>query len=693
MADIPTRESPYVGLFPYSEADAPFFFGRNREVEIVIANLRASPLTLLYGPSGVGKSSLLHAGVLYRMVKQARQNRKLKGSPEFAVALFDNWAGEWIAGLSDSVHTAILTAQKVRALERVPAPDLVTMIEKTVERSGLELLIILDQFEEFFLYRGETSSSSRFASQFTQIVNRRDLPVRFLISFREDMMSRLDFFKGRIPNLFDNRLMIAHMKTESAREAITGPIQAYNELYKPERPFEIEPQLIEEVLKQVKPKQIALEGTGQGVAPDAEIDSYIDTHYLQLVMTRLWDEETRAGSNILRAGTLANLGGATKIIRTHLDSVMDMLSGKERRVAADCFKYLVTPTGTKIALTAATLAEWTSRPAEVITPVLEKLVTVGNKKGGDEQAVASDSDKRSPGQSRILRPVEIRVSESKEPEPGYEVWHDALTTAIMDWRSRYLVRAERNRAWVIGLIILLGVMTAGVWYAMGRSEKLAEKLRQETEQKESALKAESVAEELQKDTQAALDSARVSESLNSILLGISSPVKEEREASLTRLKEISAEGNISHETKKKILNLVSEMASKEAEEAKRTIERQPVQGDNPPNYDRLRARVYMHIQDERQAEGAKEVEKQLKQAGFLVPPIQNVGRRKISVSEVRYFRNNESQLGNQVVEVLRRAGVNASLRYLSGFEDSTAMRPKHFEVWFAVDALSAASAR
>jgi hypothetical protein len=290
--------------------------------------------------------------------------------------------------------------------------------------------------------------------------------------------------------------------------------------------------------------------------------------------------------------------------------------------------------------------------------------------------------------------VEIRVSESKEPEPGYEVWHDALTTAITDWRSRQLVRTERNRAWVIGLIIL-GILAASTWYGIVRSERLAEKLREETEQKESAQKAESVAEELQQDTQAALDRARVSESLNSILLGISSPVKEERESPLTRLKEISDEGNISQETKARILKLVSEMDSKEAEEAKRTIEQQANQENNPPNYDRLRARVYMHIQDEEQSEGAKEVGRQLKQARFLIPPIQNVGKRKIVVAEVRYFRNNEveTQLGNQVVDILRRAGVNARLRYVSGFEDSTAMRPKHFEVWFALDDFPAARAR
>src|SRR5580698_4604891 len=56
-------DCPYVGLTPFTEEDAEFFFGRERERRIIAANLRTSRLTLLYGSSGVGKSSVLRAGV------------------------------------------------------------------------------------------------------------------------------------------------------------------------------------------------------------------------------------------------------------------------------------------------------------------------------------------------------------------------------------------------------------------------------------------------------------------------------------------------------------------------------------------------------------------------------------------------------------------------------------------------------
>ena len=66
--------SPYRGLTPYTEADAAYFFGRTRETATVAANLEVSRLTIFYGPSGVGKSSVLRAGVIHQLRQRARRN-------------------------------------------------------------------------------------------------------------------------------------------------------------------------------------------------------------------------------------------------------------------------------------------------------------------------------------------------------------------------------------------------------------------------------------------------------------------------------------------------------------------------------------------------------------------------------------------------------------------------------------------
>src|SRR5256885_17081728 len=100
-------DSPYKGLMPYSEDDAPFFFGREAEQEIITANLMASRLTLLYGASGVGKSSVLRAGVAYHLRQVAQQNLAERGTPEFVVVVFNAWRDNPLVGLTACVQDAV----------------------------------------------------------------------------------------------------------------------------------------------------------------------------------------------------------------------------------------------------------------------------------------------------------------------------------------------------------------------------------------------------------------------------------------------------------------------------------------------------------------------------------------------------------------------------------------------------------
>ncbi len=82
------------------------------------------------------------------------------------------------------------------------------------------MLVILDQFEEYFLYHENEDGDGTFAVEFPRAVNRPDLRASFLISIREDALAKLDRFKGRIPNLFDNYLRIEHLDRAAARAAI-----------------------------------------------------------------------------------------------------------------------------------------------------------------------------------------------------------------------------------------------------------------------------------------------------------------------------------------------------------------------------------------------------------------------------------------------------------------------------------------
>ena len=128
-------ESPYRGLaaFDDSDLDALYFFGRERDSEIVVANLIASRLTVLYGPSGVGKSSLLLASV-------ARALRRLPEEP--LVVVFSRWSEPPERALAATLSDAA-------GIEDGSLVDVATRAQ-----SVRDVYLVLDQAEEYFTYHG-----------------------------------------------------------------------------------------------------------------------------------------------------------------------------------------------------------------------------------------------------------------------------------------------------------------------------------------------------------------------------------------------------------------------------------------------------------------------------------------------------------------------------------------------------------
>ena len=118
------NDRPYTGLMPFSERQAPFFFGRDEERKIVAANLLASPLTVLYGPSGVGKSSLLNAGVARHLRQLAQRNLEEFGTPEFRVIVFGAWRDDPRCGLGRVLGQLVSEDIPGRLVETVRSGEL-----------------------------------------------------------------------------------------------------------------------------------------------------------------------------------------------------------------------------------------------------------------------------------------------------------------------------------------------------------------------------------------------------------------------------------------------------------------------------------------------------------------------------------------------------------------------------------------
>ena len=138
------------------------------------------------------------------------------------------------------------------------------------------------------------------------------------------------------------------------------------------------------------------------------------------MLVRLWDEELARGSSVLRRSTLDELGGAEEIVRQHLDRVMRGFTLPELAVLADAFGHLVTPSGSKIAHRPSDLATLTEHDPTQMADLLRRLAS---------------------REQRILRDVPPPLDDP-HGEVRYEIFHDVLALAVLDWRRRYMAEAE-----------------------------------------------------------------------------------------------------------------------------------------------------------------------------------------------------------------------------------------------------------
>ena len=432
--------SPYKGLnaFEDSELDALLFFGREREREIVVANLIASRLTILYGPSGVGKSSLLRAAV-------ARSLRELPEQP--LVVVFSRWSDDPAGALAEAVGAADGVGAGETALEALERAQ-----------SDRDVYLVLDQAEEYFLYHADDRGPDSFAETLPSLLG-APYRVNVLVSLREDALAKLDRFTGRIPGLFANTLRLDRLDRQAARAAIVRPVERFAMLTG--ETVSVDGGLVERVLDEVGTGMIEPALGGLGAVETAGDEARIEAPYLQVVMQRIWDEERAAGSGALRTETLDRLGGAQHIVEEHLEGALEELTSEQKDVAARLFNHLVTPSGTKIAHEVSDLEDFGRVPPEELRPVLDTLA-----------------------ERRILRSLE---------EGGgvrYEIFHDVLAEPVLAWRTRHrtereveaqLAEAHSRRSRLQRLLALallvLGLVAAATVFALVQRSNAEDKQR------------------------------------------------------------------------------------------------------------------------------------------------------------------------------------------------------------------------
>ena len=327
----------------------------------------------------------------------------------------------------------------------VPAGgSLAETVEHCARAFDGQVLVILDQFEELFVYQPGLRVEAPVPAVLVDAAGDPRSRVNFLIALREDALADLHLFKGHLPGLFENRIRLEPLSRAAGRDAIVKPLELYDQLAPGAEQVTVEPQLVEDVLDQVRIGRVRPAQVGIGSVADLDGDrDQVEAPYLQLVLRRLWEVERGKGSNVLRASTLAELGGAEEIVRDHLRGALTALEPAQQSWASKMFHHLVTPSGTKIAHGVGDLAAYAGTSEANVEPILRALT-----------------------EARILRPV---AGQGEVDDARYEIFHDVLAGGVIAWRDEYEAQLglekERNRSarlkrwlkWLVPVLLLLGV--------------------------------------------------------------------------------------------------------------------------------------------------------------------------------------------------------------------------------------------
>jgi WD40 repeat protein len=227
---LPSEPAPYRGLLPFGKRHARFFFGRDAEVETVLARLRHSPFIAVVGASGVGKSSLVHAGVLPRLEASGLGD---DDAPLRARVMTPG--GHPLRALADQLATLGPPGDRLAIAEALHARlvsdgDALRMAVSTLtaDQPGTFFLVV-DQLEELFTYAADgrlSRSATSFIANLCDAVEHGRGTIRVLITLRADFFERC----LRIPTLRallqDHEVLLGNMDAEALRDAIIRPAQA-----------------------------------------------------------------------------------------------------------------------------------------------------------------------------------------------------------------------------------------------------------------------------------------------------------------------------------------------------------------------------------------------------------------------------------------------------------------------------------
>jgi hypothetical protein len=324
---------PFRGLAAFGEDDAKYFFGRDGEIRTALWQLDSWPLLAVIGPSGVGKSSFVHAGLVPAV-------RASGGKWDVRVLRPGRMPLQGLAStLDDATDSALF--------ERLhDAPGLYGELLRTAaQRAQRKVLIVIDQLEELFTLTADDEVRRLFLAALLAAADDPSAPVRVVLSMRADFLDRLAGHPRFLAELSRGLFFLSAPGAEDLRATLVRPAQLAGYTFE-------DPSIVDDMLQAA---------TSKGALP-----------LLQFAATRLWDARDREHRR-LTVAAYEQMGGVGGAFARHADEVAAAVPPHSQPLLRALLTRLVTPEGTRAVVDHAELAGLSGDRGEV-ERILDQLV-------------------------------------------------------------------------------------------------------------------------------------------------------------------------------------------------------------------------------------------------------------------------------------------------------------------------------
>jgi serine/threonine protein kinase len=385
--NLKVDESPYAGLSAFQEADAARFFGRNREIAAMVTRLRDQPLVGVVGPSGVGKSSFVRAGVVPALKHSGEPWETVVIRPgRNPLAALASVAASMVGSSSSSgsgsgagnntgvSSTTVLddVSEHQGYMQRLLQEPgfLGTVLRSRARKRGHKLLLFIDQFEELYTLNPDVRERMAFTACLAGVADDATTPLRVVISIRSDFLDRAAEDPRFMAELSQGLFFLMPPGRDALREAIVLPAEMAG--YR----FEMEP-MVQHMIDTL--------ANTSGALP-----------LLQFTATKLWEARDR-NQKVLTEASYRAIGGTEGALASHADAVLSELTPQAQSLVRAIFLRLVTPERTRAIVSVAELIELAQDPGE-IQRLIEHLVfarllvtTTGDTQGGASVEIVHES--------------------------------------------------------------------------------------------------------------------------------------------------------------------------------------------------------------------------------------------------------------------------------------------------------------